>query len=97
RGGRRSRDRDLVPRDRLTRHPYARWGAPHGAPHRMRAPECRIWGLDLSLAVIAFLVFAVLLPLGILLAVALPQLRAPRDDEQAARAADRRHSSRTGR
>jgi len=63
----------------------------------MRAPECRIWGMDLSLAVIAFLVFAVLLALGILLAVALPQLRAPRDDEQAARAADRRHSSRTGR
>ncbi|HLQ80603.1 MAG TPA: hypothetical protein VK122_05875 [Brachybacterium sp.] len=53
--------------------------------------------MDLSLAVIAFLVFAVLLALGILLAVALPQLRAPRDDEQAARAADRRHSSRTGR
>ena len=53
--------------------------------------------MDLSLAVIAFLVFAVLLALGILLAVALPQLRASRDDEHAARTADRRHTSRTGR
>ena len=63
----------------------------------MRVPVCRIWGMDLSLAVIAFLVFAVLLALGILLAVALPQLRASRDDEHAARTADRRHTSRTGR
>ena len=63
----------------------------------MRAPECRIWGMDLSLAVIAFLVFAVLLAIGILLAVALPQLRAPTDDEHAAEKAERRHTSRTGR
>ncbi len=53
--------------------------------------------MDLSLAVIAFLVFAVLLALGILLAVALPQLRASRDDEHDVPAADRRHTSRTGR
>ena len=53
--------------------------------------------MDLSLVVIAFLAFAVLLSVGILLAVALPQLRAPLEDEDESEPADRRHTSRTGR
>lgn len=54
--------------------------------------------MDLSLVVIAFLAFAVLLAVGILLAVALPQLRAPLEDEDESEAqADRRQTSRTGR
>ena len=64
--------------------PFARPGVQNG-------------GMDLSLAVIAFLAFAVLLALGILLAVALPQLRAPLDDEHTEEKADQRHTSRTGR
>lgn len=52
--------------------------------------------MSLSLVVIAFLAFAVLLSVGILLVVALPQLRdlGVGEGEQAA---DRRHSSRTRR
>lgn len=51
-------------------------------------------GMSLSLVVIAFLALAVLLSVGILLVVALPQLRSPHEDGEAA---NRRHTSRTGR
>lgn len=53
--------------------------------------------MSLSLVVIAFLAFAVLLSVGILLVVALPQLRTPPEDKEDGEAANRRHSSRTGR
>ncbi|MDN5822024.1 MAG: hypothetical protein L0H74_13850 [Brachybacterium sp.] len=53
--------------------------------------------MNLSLIVIAFLAFAVLLSVGILLMVALPQLRASAEREDDADQADRRHTSRTGR
>ncbi|WP_157697169.1 hypothetical protein [Brachybacterium avium] len=53
--------------------------------------------MSLSLIVIAFLGFAVLLSIGILLMVALPQLRASSERDEDEDQADRRHTSRTGR
>ena len=58
--------------------------------------ECRIWGMQLPLAVIVFLVLAVLLAVGILVVVAVPRLKGP-EVSQDRESADQRHSSRTGR
>lgn len=55
-----------------------------------------MWGMDLPLVVIVFLGLAVLLAVGILVAVALPQLKAP-DESEDREPEDRRHTSRTGR
>ncbi|WP_169928812.1 hypothetical protein [Brachybacterium ginsengisoli] len=52
--------------------------------------------MNAVLVVIAFLAFAVLLAVGILLVVALPQLRTP-PEEDGEETANRRHTSRTGR
>lgn len=57
---------------------------------------CRIWGMQLPLVVIAFLVLAVLLAVGILVVVAVPRLKGP-EVSQDRESADQRHSSRTGR
>ncbi|MGO1284367.1 MAG: hypothetical protein ACTHUU_04545 [Brachybacterium sp.] len=54
--------------------------------------------MDLPFVVIVFLALAVLLAVGIMIAVALPHLKGAADDERAARDdADPRHTSRTRR
>lgn len=54
-------------------------------------------GMQLPFVVIVFLVLAVLLAVGILVVVAMPHLRAPREEDDGAVAEHPRHTSRTGR
>jgi ammonia channel protein AmtB len=54
-------------------------------------------GMQLPLIVVLFLVLAVLLAVGILVVVAMPHLRAPREEDEASVADHPRHTSRTGR
>ena len=53
--------------------------------------------MQLPFVVVLFLALAVLLAVGILVVVAMPHLRAPREEDDGPAAAHPRHSSRTGR
>lgn len=53
--------------------------------------------MQLPFVVVLFLALAVLLAVGILVVVAMPHLRAPREEDDGPAAEHPRHSSRTGR